>query len=136
MHHQAALADNRGTHKETSRLASRDQGRGKVADYAELARLGRVTRSRMSQSINRLCLAPDIQEEFLFLPAATQSRDIVTKRQLRVVVVEVDWVRQTEMWRRMVREHSRLHQSRKAYLSFPGDSELLVEQLSARGRRC
>ncbi len=43
--------------------------RGEVTDYAELARLAHVTRARMTQIMNLLHLAPDIQEEILFLPA-------------------------------------------------------------------
>src|SRR5690349_9864793 len=41
---------------------------GVVADYAELARLGHVTRARMTQIMNLLNLAPDIQVALLFLP--------------------------------------------------------------------
>lgn len=41
---------------------------GNVADYAELARLGHVTRARLTQIMNLLALAPDIQEATLFLP--------------------------------------------------------------------
>jgi hypothetical protein len=43
---------------------------GVVADQAELARLGHVTRARLTQIMNLLCLAPDIQEAILFLPRA------------------------------------------------------------------
>jgi len=39
--------------------------RGEVRDYADLARLGHVTRARMSQIMNLLLLAPDIQEQLL-----------------------------------------------------------------------
>jgi hypothetical protein len=35
---------------------------GEVAGYAELVRLGRVTAARISQIMNLLLLAPDIQE--------------------------------------------------------------------------
>ncbi len=42
---------------------------GVVTDYAELARLGHVTRARVTQIMNLLHLAPDIQETLLFLPA-------------------------------------------------------------------
>jgi len=35
---------------------------GHVTDYAELAELGHVTRARMTQIMNFLHLAPDIQE--------------------------------------------------------------------------
>ena len=39
-----------------------------VRDYAELARLGQVSPARISQIVGLLSLAPDIQEEILFLP--------------------------------------------------------------------
>ena len=35
---------------------------GVVPDQAELARLGHVSRARLTQVMNLLCLAPDIQE--------------------------------------------------------------------------
>ena len=41
---------------------------GAVSDQAELARLGHVSRARLTQIMNLLCLAPDIQEQILFLP--------------------------------------------------------------------
>ena len=40
---------------------------GQVAGYADLARLGQVTRARMTQIVNLPCLAPDIRGEVLFL---------------------------------------------------------------------
>ena len=52
-------------------LAIRFEGlvrRGDVRDYADLARLGCVTRARITQIMNLLHLAPDIQEALLFLP--------------------------------------------------------------------
>jgi len=39
--------------------------RGEVKDYADLARLGFVTRARVTQIMNLCLLAPDIQEEIL-----------------------------------------------------------------------
>lgn len=71
---------------------------GVVADYAELARLGHVSRARITQIMNLLNLAPDIQEEILFLPRLESERDPVTERELRPIVAEVDWGRQREMW--------------------------------------
>ena len=44
-------------------------------DYAELARLGRVTRARMTQIMKLLDLAPDIQEQILFLPPDGPQRE-------------------------------------------------------------
>jgi DNA invertase Pin-like site-specific DNA recombinase len=51
-------------------LAIRYEGlvrEGAVRDYAELARLGEVTRARITQIMNLLWLAPDVQERLLFL---------------------------------------------------------------------
>ena len=41
---------------------------GVVKDYTEAARLGHVTRARVSQVMSLLLLAPDLQEQILFLP--------------------------------------------------------------------
>ena len=67
---------------------------GKVRDYAELARVGRVTRARLSQIMDLTLLAPDIQEDILFLPRTMSGRDSVTEHDLRAVAAEVDWERQ------------------------------------------
>jgi hypothetical protein len=48
---------------------------GTVSDTIELARLAKVTQPRITQVMNLLHLAPDIQEELLFLPLVTQGRD-------------------------------------------------------------
>jgi hypothetical protein len=50
---------------------------GEVADYAELARLGHVTRARVTQIMNLLNLAPDIQEAILFLAPVEAGHDPV-----------------------------------------------------------
>ncbi len=71
---------------------------GEVADYAELARLGHVTRARVTQIMNLLNLAPDIQEALLFLPPVTDGRDPVKEWQVRPVAGEVEWGRQRGMW--------------------------------------
>ena len=50
-------------------LAHKFQGmldRGEVKSMAELARLGRVSRARMTQIMDLLMLAPEIQEDLLF----------------------------------------------------------------------
>jgi hypothetical protein len=71
---------------------------GVVADYADLARLGLVTRARMTQIMNLLNLAPDIQEAILFLPARIQGRERVAERNLRPLARVVSWERQKKMW--------------------------------------
>lgn len=67
---------------------------GHVTDYAELARLGGVTRARMTQIMDLLNLAPDIQEALLFLPRVRGGKDLVTERAVRCIVREGDWGRQ------------------------------------------
>ncbi len=71
---------------------------GHVNDYAELARLGQVSRARMTQIMNLLNLAPEIQEAILFLPRVEQGNDPVTERELRDVVGVEDWVVQKRIW--------------------------------------
>ncbi len=72
---------------------------GQVEDMATLARYGQVTRARMTQIMNLLLLAPDIQEEILFLPETEKGHDSITLRRLMPIALEADWGRQREMWR-------------------------------------
>ena len=72
---------------------------GVVADQAELARLGHVSRARLTQVMNLLCLSPDIQEEILFLPPTMRGRDAVTEKQVRPIAAIPSWRRQRQIWR-------------------------------------
>lgn len=74
---------------------------GDVRDYAELARLGHVTRARMTQIMNLLNLAPDIQEEILFLPPVELGRDPIRELQLRPITLVPDWRKQRAMWQQL-----------------------------------
>jgi hypothetical protein len=47
--------------------------------------------------MNLLCLAPDIQEEILFLPPAF-GRGPITERPLRRLKVMVNWSEQRQIW--------------------------------------
>src|SRR6185436_11440065 len=58
---------------------------GTVKDYAALARLGHVSRARVTQIMNLLHLAPDLQEEILFLPTTQRGRERLRLRQLQPV---------------------------------------------------
>lgn len=71
---------------------------GAITDQAEAARLGHVSRARMTQIMNLLLLAPDIQEQILNLPRTFRGHDPITETHLRSVVREIDWIRQREMW--------------------------------------
>lgn len=79
---------------------------GAVKDYAELARLGHVTRARLTQIMNLTLLAPDIQEELLFLPRVEQGRDPVIIRDLQPIAMTPDWRRQRKAWAALGGRHA------------------------------
>jgi hypothetical protein len=68
-----------------------------IRDYAELARLGRVTRARMTQIMQLLDLAPDIQEQILFLPNVRG----LNERNLRPIVSRIDWGEQRRLFQNL-----------------------------------
>ena len=72
---------------------------GAVSDYAEIASLGHVTRARITQIMNLLNLAPDIQEEILFLPITLRGRDPIREIHIRTIAAVLDWRKQRTMWR-------------------------------------
>lgn len=74
---------------------------GEVADYADIARLGHVTRARVTQIMNLLCLAPDIQESILFLPRTKHGRDPVREHHVRPIAAILDWRKQRWLWKRL-----------------------------------
>ena len=75
-----------------------------IRDYAELARLGRVTRARMTQIMKLLHLAPDIQEQLLFLPLIKG----LNERSLRCIVDRIDWDEQRRMFQELKETLQRL----------------------------
>ena len=72
---------------------------GQVTDYAELARLGHVSRARLSQVASLLGLAPDLQEEILFLPRTLRGRDPIQLRHLLPIAAIPDWRKQRSRWK-------------------------------------
>ncbi len=71
---------------------------GEVASYAELARLGHVTRARMTQIMAFLHLAPDIQDALLTLSPVQRGRDQISERDIRPILAEVAWAKQRNAW--------------------------------------
>ena len=67
--------------------------RGEVRDYAELALLGYVSRARLTQIMNLLLLAPEIQEELLNSTGSCEIRE----SKLRQVVRHELWQEQLEV---------------------------------------
>jgi hypothetical protein len=74
---------------------------GAVRDYAELARLGQVSRARVTQIMNLLHLAPDLQEEILFLAPVLNGRDPIHLENLQALVALLDWRSQRRQWNAM-----------------------------------
>jgi hypothetical protein len=72
--------------------------RGEVRDYADLARLGYVTRARITQIMSLLNLAPSIQEEILL---RQETSNAIEERRLRCVTSEVCWREQRLLWHRI-----------------------------------
>lgn len=75
---------------------------GQIRDQAELARLGRVTRARISQILSLIHLAPDIQEELLFLQGGHRGGDLLIA-DLQPLTRQPDWQAQRRLWRRRKR---------------------------------
>jgi hypothetical protein len=61
--------------------------RGEVRDYADIARLGYVTRARITQIMNLLNLAPDLQELLLAGPSGA----VLKERHIRCITQCVSW---------------------------------------------
>lgn len=66
-----------------------------VRDYADLARLGYVTRARITRIMDLLNLAPDIQEAILFLPRTVKRSDPIREKDIRPIA---HWTRQRNKW--------------------------------------
>ena len=71
---------------------------GGIADYSALAQLGQVSRARITQIMNLLLLAPDIQEQILFLPSTGARSDPVRLGQLQPIAQIPDWNQQRRLW--------------------------------------
>jgi hypothetical protein len=76
---------------------------GTLASYAVAARLGHVSRARLSQIMNLLNLAPDLQEHVLFLQHPRRGRAPLALRQVLGVAAVLDWPEQRRRWRQLRR---------------------------------
>ena len=76
---------------------------GALGSYAAAARLGHVSRARMSQIVALLNLAPDLQEQLLFLKRPSCGRTAPVLRQVLHVAAAHDWDEQRRRWRRLQR---------------------------------
>ncbi len=81
---------------------------GVVKDQAELARLGHVSRARLTQIMDLLLLAPEIQEAVLFLPAVDRGGQAIVEKQLRPIAAVSSWTKQRRMWKLQAKPHDSL----------------------------
>jgi hypothetical protein len=70
---------------------------GVARDYADLARLVNVSPARVTQIMNLLHLAPDIQEKLLFFEPVLAPRRSINERRIRPVTKLLDWKAQREL---------------------------------------
>lgn len=78
--------------------------RSEARDYADLARLGCVTRERMSQIMELVWLAPDIQEEILYLPPSGR-RYPISETAVRRIANSLSWPVQRREWTALKAQH-------------------------------
>jgi hypothetical protein len=79
--------------------------RGEARDYADLARLGCLTRERMSQIMELVWLAPDIQREILEFPPSEAARFPISEVAVRRVAHSLSWADQHQAWTALKAHH-------------------------------
>jgi hypothetical protein len=77
--------------------------KGQVDDYSALAQLGHVSRGRITQIMNLLLLAPDIQEEILFLPLTQHCHEPIHLACLQPIALTWNWSKQRRRWHTLCR---------------------------------
>jgi hypothetical protein len=78
---------------------------GEFADYADMARALGFTRARITQIMDLLLLAADIQEEILHLEVAPGAQPISERALRDGVLKSLDWVEQRKRWQAVARGH-------------------------------
>ncbi len=74
---------------------------GDARDYADLARLGCITRERMSQIMELVWLAPDIQQEIVEFPPSRGGRFPISEAAVRGIAALLSWNEQRSGWREL-----------------------------------
>lgn len=75
--------------------------RGEVRNHADLARLGCISRERMSQIMMLAWLAPDIQQQVLGLPKTAGGQFPMSETALRSIARLTVWDEQRAQWREL-----------------------------------
>jgi len=77
---------------------------GEIRGYADLARLGCVSRERISQIMLLTWLAPDIQQAILMLPPTPGGRFPICKDMLHPIARTPLWEEQLASWCKLKQE--------------------------------
>ena len=75
--------------------------RGEIRDRAELAARFGFSRARITQLLDLLLLAPDLQEAIL-LGEVSRGRDPIHEHSLRRIAREASWHAQRGLWKRRI----------------------------------
>ena len=72
-----------------------------VRQYAIAIARGAELRVRMSQIMELVWLAPDIQRAILEFPPRSATRFPISELAARRIAVRLDWVKQRDLWRKL-----------------------------------
>ena len=75
--------------------------RAEIRDRAELAERFGFSRARITQLLDLLLLAPDLQEAILF-GEVSRGRDPIHEHSLRKIAREASWHAQRSLWKRRI----------------------------------
>ena len=73
---------------------------GQVKDQAEITRVAGITRARVTQILNLINLAPDIQLAILELEPTTDHVPRFREREVRTIAIQPNWEKQRVLWKR------------------------------------
>jgi hypothetical protein len=90
-----------------------------VTDYTALAALGHVSRARLTQIMNLRNLAPDIQEEILFLSATFVERCRISESSVRRLSSLLLWREQQARWE-VLKSRDRSSEVKRGRAETPG----------------
>lgn len=77
---------------------------GIVANRAEIARMGGLSRARITQIMDLLYLAPNIQDEILLPQDGVKAELAVPERAVRKINKTPGWANQRKLWRNLLDE--------------------------------
>jgi hypothetical protein len=75
---------------------------GEVKDRAELAKLGKISRARLSQILGLRNLALPIQEKLLLLPKVEKGSERIHEKNMRAIAQLVEWEEQERQFAALV----------------------------------